>query len=362
MANGNVGRRPYHWGWIAVIWAGFGLIDAMETVLTMQAEGMHHAWTRLFLTTLFSWMPWALATPLIMRLGDRFPPVRSRSLPTWSIHIAACAALGLTVTAWTTLLNNTFNPYAYSSAPNGFLKPWLYKFYSGILTWIILYAAVVVVSYVLESRARLAAQATETARLNELLSKAQLETLRQQIEPHFLFNTLNAVAGLVREQRNDDAVSMIAELSEYLRRVLHESARHQVTLGEELEFTQKFLNIQKLRFADRLQVSVNVPSELHSAQVPSLILQPIVENAIKHGISQRVQGGEVRIGAARCNGMLTVNVYNDGPSIVETAATGVGLSNVRTRLESLYGESFELCIGNQTPSGVEVVVSVPFKE
>jgi len=362
MASNNAGRKPYRWGWIAAIWFGFGLIDAMETVFVMQAEGMHHAWTKLFLTTMFSWLPWALATPLIMRLGDRFPPVRSREVSTWLVHVAACAAIGLTAAFWTTLLNNTFNPYANSAPPDGFLTPWLHKFYSGILTWIVLYSTVVIVSYVLESRARLAAQQTETARLNELLSKAQLETLRQQIEPHFLFNTLNAVAGLVREQRNDDAVSMIAELSEYLRHVLHDSSHQQVTLGEELDFTQKFLNIQKLRFADRLQVNVDVADDLYSAQVPSLILQPIVENAIKHGISKRVHGGEVRIRAARCNGMLTVNVYNDGPAIVEAASIGVGLSNVRTRLESLYGKSFELRIDNRSPSGVEVCVSMPFKE
>ncbi len=362
MATTSAGRRAIEWGWIAAIWSAFGLIDAMETVFVMQAEGMHHAWIKLFLTSVFSWLPWALATPLIMRLGDRFPPVRSRQLSTWTVHVAACAAVGLTAAAWVTLLNNTFNPYANPVPSNEFLGPWLHKFYSAILTWMVLYSAVVIVSYVLESRARLAAQQTETARLNELLSKAQLHALRQQIEPHFLFNTLNAVAGLIREQRNDDAVSMIAELSEYLRHVLHESARQQISLGEELDFTQKFLNIQKLRFADRLQVNVNVPGELYSAQVPSLILQPIVENAIKHGISRRVQGGTVNIGAARNNGMLTVNVYNDGPAVIETSVPGVGLANVRTRLESLYGEAFMLRIDNRAPSGVEVCLSVPFKE
>ena len=362
MVSDSSGRRLYHWGWIAAIWGGFGLIDATQTVVVMQAEGMHHAWTKLFFTTLLSWMPWALTTPLIMQLGNAFPPVRSRAVSTWGIHVAACAVIGLTTAAWITLLNHTFNPYANSSPPDPFLRSWLHKFYGGILSWIILYATVVIVSYVLESRARLAGQQTETARLNELLSKAQLETLRQQIEPHFLFNTLNTVAGLVREQRNDDAVSMIAELSEYLRRVLHESARHQVTLGEELDFTRKFLNIQKLRFAERLRVNVDVPSELYPAQVPSLILQPIVENAIKHGISKRAHGGEVRICAARNNGMLTVNVYNDGPAVVETTGTGVGLSNVRTRLASLYGTAFELRITNQAPSGVEVSLAVPFAE
>ena len=362
MVSTSAGRNPYKWGWSAAIWAAFGFIDAMETVLVMQAEGMHHAWARLFLTTLFSWLPWALATPVIMRLANTFPPVRPRSALTWTVHLLGCAATGLVAAGWTALLNNTFNPYANTSPAGPFLKSWMYKFYGGILSWIVLYAAVVIVSYVLESRARLAAQQTETARLNELLSKAQLETLRQQIEPHFLFNTLNAVAGLVREQRNDDAVNMIAELSEYLRRVLHESARQQVSLGEELDFTKKFLNIQKLRFADRLQVNLRVPNELSHAQVPSLILQPIVENAIKHGIAKRVNGGEVRIGAARSNGMLLVNVYNDGPAFAEGADTGVGLSNVRTRLKGLYGTAFELRIRNQTPSGVEVSLSVPFKE
>lgn len=362
MPSNSMGRKPYNWGWIAIIWAGFGLIDAMDTVFMMQAEGMHHAWTKLFLTTLFGWLPWALTTPLIMRLGRSFPPVRSRASLTSAIHFTACAAIGLVTAAWATLLNITFNPYAYSSPSHEFLKPWLHKFSAGILSWIVLYAAVVIVNYVLESRTRLAAQQTETARLNELLSKAQLETLRQQIEPHFLFNTLNSVAGLVRQQRNDDAVNMLAELSEYLRHVLHESARHQVTLGEELEFTQKFLNIQKLRFADRLQVTVNIPGELYPAQVPSLILQPIVENAIKHGIAKRVHGGEVRIDAARSNGMLMVNVYNDGPSLAESTPTGVGLANVRTRLKSLYGTAFDLRITNRTPSGVQVCVSVPYKE
>jgi LytS/YehU family sensor histidine kinase len=158
---------------------------------------------------------------------------------------------------------------------------------------------------------------------------------------------------------------MIAGLSDFLRRVVEDSNRQQVPLGEELEFAQKYLDIQKMRFAERLQVTIDVPRELFPAQVPSLILQPMVENAVKHGIAKRVQGGTIRIAALRSNGRLTLSVYNDGPSLPaewEKTRSGVGISNVRTRLQSLYAGEFELSIKNQDPGGVEVSVSVPFKE
>jgi LytS/YehU family sensor histidine kinase len=147
--------------------------------------------------------------------------------------------------------------------------------------------------------------------------------------------------------------------------VLEDSDRQQVPLGEELEFAKKYLDIQKVRFAERLQLSLDVPSALFPAQVPSLILQPIVENAVKHGIAKRVHGGVIRIAAFRSNGMLTLSVYNDGPSLPadwEEAHSGIGISNARSRLQSLYGDGFELSIRNQKPGGVEVSVSVPFKE
>ena len=351
--------------WIASIWFGFGLFDAMQTVFVMRAEGMHHAWVSLFVTTVLSWLPWALATPLVLRLGRRFPPVKLRPFLTWLAHVAACAAIGLIFTAWTTWLEVLLNPYASPSLPAPFAHLWFDKFYNGILTFLVLYAAILTVSSVLDSRERLAFQQTETARLNEQLAKAQLNALRRQIEPHFLFNTLNAVAGLVREGRNDAAVSMIAGLSDFLRRILEDPTRQQVPLGEEIEFAQKYLDIQKVRFAERLQLSVDVPRELYRAQVPSLILQPMVENAVKHGIAKRARGGAIRIAASRGNGMLTLRVCNNGPSLPadwEMTRSGIGMSNVRTRLQSLYGDTFELGMRNQDAGGVEVSVSLPFKE
>jgi two-component sensor histidine kinase len=353
------------WLWIAAIWSGLGLFDATQTVFVMRAGGMHHAWVRLFVSLLLSWLPWGLATPFVLHLGRQYPPTQWKRFSMWGTHLAVCATIGLVFAAWAASLQELLNPYAIVPGPGPFADLWLHKFTNGLLSFLILYAAILAVRYMADSRERLVLQQTETARLNEQLSKAQLDALRRQIEPHFLFNTLNAIAGLVREKRNDAAVSMIVQLSDFLRRVVEDSNRQQVPLGEELEFAQKYLDIQKVRFGERLQLSVDIPKELFSAQVPSLILQPMVENAVKHGIAKRVQGGAIRIAAFRSNGMLTLSVYNDGPSLsanLEKTHSGIGISNVRTRLQSLHGHAFELSMKDQEPGGVEVSISVPFKE
>ena len=221
------------------------------------------------------------------------------------------------------------------------------------------------VTYVLDARESMARQITETARLNEELSKSQLAALRRQIEPHFMYNTLNSIAGLVRDHRNDAAVSMIVGLSEFLRRSSEDSHRSQVALREEVEYLQRYLEIQKVRFGERLQVSVDIPPELLCAQVPNLLLQPLVENAIKHGIAKRVAGGNVRVAGACHNGNLCLSVYNDGPSLPadwQATPTGVGIANLRTRLQILHGNVSELRLQRANPGGVEVLVTLPFTE
>ncbi len=355
--------RSPRWLWMASIWLGVGLFDATQNVFVMRAEGMQHAWVQLFVTLVLAWLPWALATPVVVYLGRKYPPLQLRPFSTWFLHLATWASIGLVFAAWTVWLERLLNPWGHASGPPPFMDAWFDKFYNGLLSSTVLYTTILVISHMLDSKERLAFQQTETARLNEQLSKAQLSALRRQIEPHFLFNTLNAIAGLVREKRNDAAVSMIAGLSDFLRRVLEDSSRQQVPLGEEMEFLQKYLDIEKVRFGDRLQLSVDVPKELFPAQVPSLILQPMVENAVKHGIAKRVQGGVIRITAFRSNGMLTLSVYNDGPGLSadgEQTHSGIGIPNVKTRLQGLYGKKFEMHMQNQEPGGVQVTVSVPF--
>jgi len=362
MSSPSIHSASRYWLWSIAIWGGFGLVDATQTVFVMRAEGMHHYWYRLFWTMLVAWLPWMLTTPLVLQLSERHPPTQWRLASTWTAHLLTCALLGLAHAGWVAMWESLLNPWALTPGPDPFPQLWRHKFLGGLLSYIILYALILFVAHTLRSREQIARQQTETARLNEQLSKAQLSALRRQIEPHFLFNTLNAIAGLVRERRNDDAVSMIAGLSDFLRRVVEDSDRQQVPLSEELEFTQKYLDIQKARFADRLQFNIDIPAEFLAAQVPSLILQPMVENAVKHGIAKRVQGGAIRIAATHADGKLTLCVYNDGPCLPvgwEQRTSGIGMLNVRTRLRSLYGDDFELNLHNQN-GGVEAFVSVPY--
>jgi hypothetical protein len=353
------------WAWSAALSLGIGLLDAGQTVFAMHSEGMHHSWISLFTTQALSWLPWAIAAPLVLRLGNRFGLENLKSPFVWCVHLGAVVGTDLVTALWSASLHATLHPYAPDETVVAFRDLWAYRFYGGLLGNAILYAFVLTIRHALSSRERLAVQQTETAHLNERLATAQLEALRRQIEPHFLFNSLNAITGLVREHENETAISAIVELSDFLRRIVTQPTRAEVPLQAEVELLQLYLNVQKLRFADRLQTSVSVPHELLNARVPSLMLQPLVENAIKHGIAKRARGGEIRVAASRCESSLNLSVYNDGPALATITApgnTGVGMSNLRERLQILYGKAFELILRNQPPDGVQVLVTVPYRE
>ncbi len=357
-------RRPTKW-WLGnlSLWIGLGLLDATQSVFIMRSEGMHHAWVALFVTILLSFLPWAPATPVVLMLGQRFPPSGLRPRSKWFVHLAAFAAIALVCTAWVATLQSLLNPWATSPSPELFSRLVVDRFYSTLFQSLFLYAAIVAFGRALDSRDKLVRQEMETARLNEQLSKTQLSALRNQIEPHFLFNALNAVAGLVRQGRSESAVSAIAGLSDCLRRVLDDSHRQRTSLGEEVMFLHKYLDIQKVRFAEALEVSLDVPQELVDAQIPTLLLQGIVENAIKHGIAKRVRGGMIRIGASRNDGKLVLSVYNDGPPIPSdwrNGQPGIGIPNSIARLRGLYGDEFAFDIRSEPPNGVKVSVSLPF--
>jgi signal transduction histidine kinase len=359
-----VGTRSIRWLRIAAIWFGVGLID-IDLVFAMRAQGSHYDWLRLSVTLVLSWLPWALATPFVLTLGRRYPPDRLTTLRAICAHLGTVAAIGITFAAWSAFLEVVLNPLKQPQPSGLFTDLWHSRLYFRLLISLIVYAFILTIIYVTESRQRIARQQTEAARLNEQLSKAELGALRRQMEPHFMFNTLNAISGLIRDNRNDAAISMIVGLSEFLRRAAEDSNRPHVALGEEVEYLQRYLDIQKVRFAERLQVSVDVPAELLPVQVPNLVLQPLVENAIKHGVAKRAEGGAIRVAASRANERLSLSVYNDGPALRTDWATsrvGIGLSNLRTRLQILYGTRFELSLRNVSTGGVEVLVSLPIGE
>ncbi|HEV7843395.1 MAG TPA: histidine kinase, partial [Pyrinomonadaceae bacterium] len=185
------------------------------------------------------------------------------------------------------------------------------------------------------------------------------------LHPHFLFNTLHAISGLVREQNNKAAVNMIAGLSQLLRHTLETSRKQEVSLREELEFLELYLDIQQMRFSDRLTIEMDVEPETLDAAVPNLILQPIVENAIRHGIAPRVEGGLIRLSTRNDNGILEIKVMDDGQGLQQEwrleNASGIGLANTKARLEQLYGASHRFSVRNRESSGVEACLAFPFR-
>ena len=369
MNDARANARSTGWAWIAVIWCAGALFNASQTLLTMHAVGLGNAWLRPFLIVFVSWLPWALATPVIIELARRWPMRGGEIFKSVSLHLAAFAVISVTAEGWSALLRVLFNPW-HRSSPPAFVDTWSDLLVEQLMSFVIVYALILTITYVVDSREKMARQMTETARLNteaarlnEELSRAQLAALRGQMDPHFMFNTLNSIASLVVDQRPDAAVGMIVGLSEFLRRASEDSHRIQVTLREEVEYLQRYIDIQKVRFGDRLRVSVDIPDELLAAQVPNLLLQPLVENAIKHGVSKRRSGGEIRVAGMYHDGALRLSVYNNGPWAQEDlviAPQRVGLGNLRTRLKILHGDRSELVLRPAEAGGVQVIVTLPF--
>ena len=351
------------WLPIALVWLGLGLVNATQIVAGMRVVGMQHHWTALFFSWLLSWAVWACATPLVLRLARRWPPSRAIGWRGWTLHAAACAAIGLGDALWVAFLQWSLDPLGCSPC-----SPYRYlavgSFYERFHIDIITYVAILAIGHTIESLQRLSQREAEAAKLSAELSKVQLEALRRQIEPHFLFNTLNGISGLVRRGDSAAAVGMIAGLSELLRRLLEDGNRQLVPLADELSFLQRYVDLQVMRFGNRLNVAVDVPIDLYGALVPNLILQPLVENAIVHGVCATTEGGTVRIVAARLGDALTLSIHNDGPALPEPASAargGVGIANTRGRLQTLYGGECTLEVRNHRIAGVETVVRLPYQ-
>jgi sensor histidine kinase YesM len=226
------------------------------------------------------------------------------------------------------------------------------------------YAGVVGAGHALSYAAQVQREQSEKAALATQLVEAQLGALRMQLQPHFLFNTLNSIAMLVRSADNQRAVEMIALLGEVLRTLLRTSSGLEASLEADLALLRRYLAIEQIRFADRLRVTWQVDPDVELAQVPPLILQPIVENALRHGLWPRSEGGELVIAARRVDGALELEVADDGVGLPATFALdhtrGVGLANTRTRLDRMYGDAAVFEVARRAPRGVAVRLRMPF--
>jgi hypothetical protein len=208
----------------------------------------------------------------------------------------------------------------------------------------------------------------KTAQLQSDLARAELAALRGQLHPHFLFNSFNALATLVRQRKNDAAVEIIAQLSALLRLAIDQSGLHETPLEQELDFIRRYLEIEHVRFGDKLRVDFAIEPATLEVMVPNIILQPLVENAIKHGISMRITPGLVRVTAARVADRLHIEILDDGSDDTQPEAPrgvakkpGIGLANTRARLTKIYGTDYRLEMNRQPESGTVVSLSLPWR-
>jgi two-component system, LytTR family, sensor kinase len=225
-----------------------------------------------------------------------------------------------------------------------------------LFTWSLLY-------YGVNDWVEIERQRERATKAEAMAHAARLRALQSQLEPHFLFNTLNAISTLVVEGQNSDAARMIARLSDFLRLSLETSDTPEISVAEELEFVRRYLEIEQVRFGDRLKVAIEAPADAMNGLVPALVLQPLVENAVKHGVLPREKGGSVTVTVARNNGALQLRVADDGPGLPEGApvAPAVGLSNTAARLAVLYADKASFSLDSSPDGGVTATMEIPFR-
>jgi signal transduction histidine kinase len=304
------------------------------------------------------WLALGILTPIPYYLGTRFPIRRKHWKRELGAHFAGALGLCIGWASFGVLLGSLLHRYpAVGPLSQAFLSWTLITIPFSFL----MYSAVLGCVYAFSYFARAQEREAFAARLTAQLAEARLGALRMQLNPHFLFNSLNALAVLMREQNIPDALRMLELLADVLRQVLTADQRPQVLLADELIFLEQYFAIEQIRFSDRLRVHWSIDDRARVAMVPSFLLQPLAENAVKHGIAKRADAGHIDISAHLVEDHLELSVRDDGVGIGSRYAEGVGLSNTRERLRTLYGEDAALRLKANAEGGTEAILSIPFR-
>ena len=356
MIPGDLVKRPRGdtrvWLLIAAACIVPAALDALQTYAQSKITGDQPRWQDLVFQGT-EWLFLGGLTPITYYLGRRFPLSRGDWPRTISVHFAGAAALCIAWASLGVMLGNLLGRFPADNYVSWVLTsiPWSVFMYFTVL------GCVHAFSYFLEARERDA----QAARLAAQLADARLAALRMQIHPHFLFNSLNAISVLVREQHTAAANRMLELLADMLRQVLAADQRHEAALADELTFVERYLAIEQVRFGDRLRVAWSVDDNARTALVPVFVLQPIVENAVRHGVARRADAGQIAIEARIAADRLVLSVEDDGIGIGERQAEGIGLGNTRERLRTMYGDAAALRIEPAPSGGTRVVIEIPVR-
>jgi two-component system, LytTR family, sensor kinase len=354
----SVSPRREAWGFGLLLlgfWSLVALLQSSEIYLKMLSHG--HSWWHLFLWHWVLWALWAALTPVVLSLARRYRLDRAPRLRHLLLHTAAAVALSALHLLPVAVATIVLRPYAPVEEPGSFGREYAFLAISWLHVDFLVYWAILGVGYAYDYRQRLRERDLRTSQLQAQLARSQVAALQLQIHPHFLFNSLNAVAGLVRKGRSEQALSLLAGLGDLLRYVLDSAETPFVPLEKELAFASRYLEIQQVRFSDRLESRLDVAPELLGTLVPTLILQPLVENAIEHGIACE-GGGAVEIRAREEPPRLRLSVRDNGPGLEDPRRDGLGLANTRARLKEIYGVGAEVRL-DEDEGGVTVSLTLP---
>ena len=344
---------------IFAAWAIFGLLRANQSYIqSAMGGGRQMPWVVALRPAFLDATLWAFTTLAIFWLARRVPLQRGRVLRGIAVHVTAAVVIALARSGVMVVLGR----YVRWVRVGPFVVDFLATSTQQFLVYALLLGIAHLVIYYRRYRER--EQAAE--QLARGLAEARLQALKMQLQPHFLFNTLNAISALIPAEAKP-ARRMLAHLGDLLRTTLEYEETQEVTLREELAFLQPYLEIEQARLEDRLTVVMNIAPETLDARVPHLLLQPLVENAVRHGIAARIEPGRVEISASRGpdDRFLQLEIKNDGRGVdrhteVQTGR-GVGLTNLRSRLEQLYGGEHRFNLENHAGGSVLVQITLPFR-
>ena len=361
---------------VSAAWILPAVFAVISRIAQTHLQGWDPADTRELLFQGGDWFLYAFLTPGVFAVSRTWPLGRPISKRRLLLHfffaILFCVAWATIGHIYRLVLMQIFAPQILQEAMQNGLAQFWQQFGVELLSWIFttlpfgtaVYLCMVGIEhatrYFIEARER----EVQVARLSEQLSSARFAALQAQLNPHFLFNTLNTIAVLVRDNDPRGAVRIVEHLSELLRRTLSRHRANEVTLGEELELVRQYVAIEQARFSDRLRPEFYIPDSLLSAAIPSFAIQHLVENAIRHGIARHPDAGLLVVTAARVEDMLEITVVDDGAGIDPDAyiPPGHGIDNTRERLRALYGDKASLVITRRTEGGTIATLRVPYRE
>jgi two-component system, LytTR family, sensor kinase len=368
----NVGHAPIPGGGRAPLpsamltfaaWLVPALLSGFDTYMQSRLEGHSPDWHWVTFNSV-DWLLYAVLTPFVFRAGRRLRLESPHLVRNILLHVAGALAMCVAWAGLGTLLRLAIFPASPELSGLKVLREFISWVFTTLPFGVGVYFALVGIEHCLFYFAQARERETQAARLAAQLAEARLSALRMQLNPHFLFNSLNAITVLVRDQNTAAASRMLELLGDVLREVLRADATNETTLAEEVEFLERYLAIEQVRFSDRLRPSIEMAREITAATVPRFLLQPLVENALRHGIARRADSGVIEIRARREATDLVITVRDDGPGLAAgvQGSGGVGLANTRARLAALYGEGASLDISSAEGRGVVATVRLPYHE